>query len=111
MQLRVAIPTGKGGLGDRIHESLVRAPTFTLVLVRDGEVAGVEVVGNPYSREPYGAGSKVALFLVSLGVDAVVSRMDCPKGKAIFNASGVKIVKVEGPLGVLEALDRLGITH
>jgi len=111
MRLIVAIPTEKGGLGDRIHESLVRAPTFTLVLVRDGAVAGVEAVENPYSREPYGAGSKVALFLVNLGVNTVVSRVDCPKGRAIFNASGVKIVKVEGPLGVLEALERLGITR
>lgn len=53
----------------------------------------------------------MALFLVGRGVNVVVSRMDCPKGKAIFNASGVKIVKVEGPLGVLEALGRLGITR
>ncbi|WP_456366535.1 hypothetical protein [Thermococcus sp.] len=57
MQLRVAIPTGRGGLEDRIHESLVRAPTFTL-LVRDGVIVRVKVVENPYSREPYGAGSR-----------------------------------------------------
>jgi predicted Fe-Mo cluster-binding NifX family protein len=92
---RAAIPTSKGGLDDEVHESLVRAETFTVVELEDGRVKNVEVIKNPYRREPYGAGSKVALFLVNMGVDVLLTPMDCPKGKAILAAGGVKIIKVE----------------
>lgn len=100
----VAVPTSKGGLTDEVHESLVRTQAFTLVEVEDGAIKGVKVIGNPYRREPYGAGSKVALFLVNLGVNAIVSRTDCPKGKMILDSAGVKMVIVDGPVKVRDAL-------
>ncbi|ASJ02363.1 iron-molybdenum cofactor-binding protein [Thermococcus profundus] len=104
---RVAIPTSKGGLDDGVHESLVRAETFTVVELEDGEVKNVEVVENPYRREPYGAGSKVALFLVNLGVNVLLTPMDCPKGKAILDAGGVRIIKVEAGKNVKDVLNLL----
>ena len=94
----VAVPTSKGGLDDVIHESLVRAETFTLVEIEGGEVKEVRVVENPYKREPYGAGSKVALFLVSLGVNAIISRTDCPKGRMILDSAGVRFFAVNNAL-------------
>ncbi|WP_297074322.1 NifB/NifX family molybdenum-iron cluster-binding protein [Thermococcus sp.] len=100
----VAIPTSKGGLDDEVHESLVRAETFTLVEFEEGEVKGVKVIENPYKREPYGAGSKVALFLVNLGVNAIISRTDCPKGKMILDSAGVKMVIVDDAIKVEDAL-------
>ncbi|WP_297479606.1 NifB/NifX family molybdenum-iron cluster-binding protein [Thermococcus sp.] len=100
----VAIPTSKGGLDDEVHESLVRAETFTLVEFEEGEVKGVKVIENPYKREPYGAGSKVALFLVNLGVNVIISRTDCPKGKMILDSAGVKIVIVDDAIKVEDAL-------
>lgn len=48
--IRVAVPTSRGGLEDRVHESLVRAETFTLVELKDGEVKSVEIVENPLPR-------------------------------------------------------------
>ncbi|WP_367884038.1 NifB/NifX family molybdenum-iron cluster-binding protein [Thermococcus sp. JCM 11816] len=88
--IRVAVPTSRGGLEDRVHESLVRAETFTLVELENGEIKSLEVVENPpYRREPYGAGSMVAMFLVNLGVNVLLTPpMDCPKGKAILEAGG-----------------------
>ena len=100
----VAVPTSKGGLGDEVHESLVRAETFTLVEFEEGEVKGVKVIENPYKREPYGAGSKVALFLVNLGVNVIISRTDCPKGKMILDSAGVKMVIVDDAIKVEDAL-------
>lgn len=88
--IRVAVPTSRGGLEDRVHESLVRAETFTLVELKDGEVKSVEIVENPYREEPYGAGSKVAMFLVNLGVNVLLTPMDCPKGKAILEAGALR---------------------
>lgn len=48
--IRVAVPTSRGGFEDRVHESLVRAETFTLVELKDGEVKSVEIVENPLPR-------------------------------------------------------------
>ncbi|ASJ01709.1 iron-molybdenum cofactor-binding protein [Thermococcus gorgonarius] len=103
----VAVPTSKGGLDDEVHESLVRAETFTLVEVEDGAVKEVKVIENPYRREPYGAGSKVALFLVNLGVNAIISRTDCPKGKMILDSAGVKMIILDTPMKVGDALWKL----
>ncbi|WP_297520695.1 NifB/NifX family molybdenum-iron cluster-binding protein [Thermococcus sp.] len=103
----VAVPTSKGGLDDEVHESLVRAETFTVVELEDGKVKGVKVIENPYKREPYGAGSKVALFLVTLGVNAIISRTDCPKGKMILDSAGVKMVIVGDAIKVGDALKGL----
>ncbi len=86
---------------------MVRAETFTLVEFEEGEVKGVRVIENPYRREPYGAGSKVALFLVNLGVNAIISRTDCPKGKMILDSAGVKMVIVDDAIKVEDALRRL----
>lgn len=103
----VAVPTSGGGLDDEVHESLVRAPTFTLVEVEDGAIKDVKIVENPYRREPYGAGSKVALFLVNLGVNTIVSRTDCPKGKMIIDSAGVRMIVVDGPAKVRDAVKEI----
>ncbi len=73
----------------RFTEAWYGRETFTLVELEEGEVKGVKVIENPYRREPYGAGSKVALFLVNLGVNAIISRTDCPKGKMILDSAGL----------------------
>ncbi|HIH73289.1 MAG: Uncharacterized protein XD43_0100 [Thermococcales archaeon 44_46] len=105
--VKAALPTSKGGLDERVHESLVRAETFTLVELEDGEIKDVKVLENPYKDEPYGAGSKVALFLVNLGVNVLLTPMDCPKGKAILEAGGVKIIKVKPGKRVEEVIKSL----
>ncbi|WP_297550896.1 NifB/NifX family molybdenum-iron cluster-binding protein [Thermococcus sp.] len=107
MKTLVAVPTSEGGLDDDVHESLVRAETFTLVELEDGKVNGIKVIENPYKREPYGAGSKVALFLVNLGVNAIISRTDCPKGKMILDSTGVRMVIVNDAIKVGDALEGL----
>lgn len=62
---------------------------------------------TPYREEPYGAGSKVAMFLVNLGVNVLLTPMDCPKGKAILEAGGVKIIKVKSGENVKDVLNLL----
>ncbi|ACS90747.1 MULTISPECIES: NifB/NifX family molybdenum-iron cluster-binding protein [Thermococcus] len=104
---KVAVPTSKGGLDDRVHESLVRAETFTVVELDGGNIKEVQVIENPYRGEPHGAGPKVALFLVNLGVDVLLTPMECPKGKPILEAGGVRIVKVKAGKRVEEALRSL----
>lgn len=91
--IKIAIPTSKGGLEDKVHESLVRAETFTLVEVKDGKIERIEVVENPHKNEPYGAGSKVAIFLVNNGVNILLTPMDCPKGKQYLKREELKLSK------------------
>jgi predicted Fe-Mo cluster-binding NifX family protein len=105
----VAAPTSKGGLDDEVHESLVRAETFTLVELEDGKIKSVRVVENPHSNEPYGAGSKVALFLAGLGVNVLITRVDCPKGKMILDTAGVRILKVDGEIKLRRALELVAL--
>ncbi|WP_175059833.1 NifB/NifX family molybdenum-iron cluster-binding protein [Thermococcus sp. 2319x1] len=78
-----------------------------LVELEDGEIKDVKVLENPYKDEPYGAGSKVALFLVSEGVNVLLTPMDCPKGKAILETGGVKIIKAEPGKRVEEVIKSL----
>ncbi|MDK2913833.1 MAG: hypothetical protein PWQ79_748 [Thermococcaceae archaeon] len=105
--IRVAAPTSEGGLEDKVHESLLRAETFTLVEFKDGEVKNVEIVENPYRKEPYGAGPKVALFLVNMGVNVLLTPMECPKGKGILEAGRVRVIKVEAGKRVEEVIKSL----
>ncbi|EHR78749.1 Iron-molybdenum cofactor-binding protein [Thermococcus litoralis DSM 5473] len=105
--IRVAVPTSKGGIEDRVHESLVRAETFTLVEIENGEIKNVEIVENPYQKEPYGAGSRAALFFVNLRVNVLLTPMDCPKGRAILDAGGIRIIKVEAGKRVEEVIKSL----
>jgi predicted Fe-Mo cluster-binding NifX family protein len=107
--IRVAIPTSKGGLDDKVYESLVRAETFTLVELDDGGIKNVRVVENPYKKEPYGAGSKVALFLVNLGVNVLISRTDCPKGKMILDSAGIRLVIIDGEKTLRGAIEELNL--
>ena len=107
MKTLVAVPTCKGGLDDEIHESLVRAETFTIIELEEGEIRKVRVIENPYRQEPHGTGPKVALFLAGLGVNVLLTRVDCPKGKIILDSAGVEVLKVDDKIKVNEALRRL----
>nr|WP_289846392.1 NifB/NifX family molybdenum-iron cluster-binding protein [Thermococcus alcaliphilus] len=78
-----------------------------MVELENGEIKGVKVLENPYKDKPYGAGPKVVLFLVSRGVNVLLTPMDCPKGKAILEAGGVKIIKVKPGKRVKEAIKSL----
>jgi len=72
-----------------------------------GQYEGIWIVENHYQRESYRAGSKVALFLLNLGVDILIMQIHCPKGKAILEAGEVRIVKVEARRKVEEVLRSL----
>jgi len=72
-----------------------------------GQYEGIWIVENHYRWEPYGAGSKVTLFLLNLGIDILITPMDYPKGKAILEAGGVRIVKVEARRKVEKVLRSL----
>ncbi|WCN29432.1 NifB/NifX family molybdenum-iron cluster-binding protein [Thermococcus kodakarensis] len=47
------------------------------------------------------------MFLVNLGVNVLLTPMDCPKGKAILEAGGVKIIKVKSGENVKDVLNLL----
>ena len=72
-----------------------------------GQYEGIWIVENHYRRESYGAGSKVTLFLLNLGVDILITPIHCPKGRAILEAGGVRTVKVEAGKKLEEVLRSL----
>jgi predicted Fe-Mo cluster-binding NifX family protein len=92
--VRIAFPTGKGGLDDIVYDRLGRAPTFTIVEVDEstGEIRKVDVVGNPGYHAGSGAGVKAAQVLGDNGVNAYVGPNPGPNAYAAIQYLGIKVI-------------------
>lgn len=108
-KVRIAFPTEKGGLEDRVYERLGRAPTFTIVEVdtETGEVTGVEVIENPGHRAGSGAGVKAAQAIADSGAKVYVGPNPGPNAYAALQYFGIKIIPGYVGLRVSEALEKV----
>ncbi len=88
--MKIAFSTeDTGGINARISQHFGRCPFFTVVEVdEDGEIVSIETCENPY----YGAHVQGAVpkFILSLGVDAIVSGGMGPRAIMVFEEAGVK---------------------
>jgi predicted Fe-Mo cluster-binding NifX family protein len=71
---RIAVSTvGNEGLDDELSAVFGKADTFTIVDIFDEKMELVEIIENPASTYPYGAGPIVAKMLVDKCVTIVLS--------------------------------------
>ncbi|MCE4606339.1 MAG: NifB/NifX family molybdenum-iron cluster-binding protein [Desulfurococcales archaeon] len=111
--VKIAFPTGKGGLDDVVYDRLGRAPTFSIVEVDDstGDIKDVKVVGNPGYHAGSGAGVKAAQVLGDNGVNVYSGPNPGPNAYAAIQYLGIKVLtgfiglKVED--AVKKVLDQL----
>jgi predicted Fe-Mo cluster-binding NifX family protein len=93
--VRIAFPTGNGGLDDVVYERLGRAPTFTIVEVdeKTGEIKNVQVVENPGYKAGSGAGVKAAEVMGDNKVDVYAGPNPGPNAYAALQYLGIKVVQ------------------
>jgi len=102
----VAIPSfGEGGLEDKVSNVFGRAPSFTIVEVKEGKVKEVKVLKNPVLSYSHGVGPIVAKMLIDSGINAVIAREIGPTVTSILEQHGILIFKVKREVTVEEALN------
>ena len=105
--MKIAIPTnGKRGLEDKVSEIFGRSPTFTIISMERGEIKKVEVIENPASSYPYGAGPIVVKTLIDMGVNVIITCRMGPSISAILESKNILVFKVPDGLSVKEALEK-----
>ncbi len=103
--MKIAFVTSKGGLDDHIAGRFGRSETFTLVEIDDkGNILSVNVIENPGSKAPSGAGIRAVQKLVDLGVDAAVGPSPGPHAYMALQQSGIKYYTLSG-MSVRKALN------
>ena len=98
MVVRIAFPTGQGGLDDLIYPRFGRAPTFTIVDVDEntGNIINVQVVQNPGAIAGSGAGVRAAQTLGELKVNVVAGPTPGPNAYAALQYFGIKVIPLMG---------------
>ena len=91
----VALPSIKTSRGTYLSPHFGKARLFTLAEVSNGSYRIINVVENPFSSHEHGRGEAVIDFLVSQGVEAVVSLGMGPGAFEKLRSRGVKIYYVE----------------
>ena len=91
----VALPSIKTSRGTYLSPHFGRARFFTLAEVADGSHRIIKVVENPFFNHTHGRREAVVDFLVSQGVEAVISLGMGPGAFEKLRSRGVKIYYVE----------------
>ena len=89
--MKIAFPTGRGGLDDIAVSAFGRAPTFTIVSVENNEIKDTNIIQNPASQYARGAGIQTASILSNEGVSIVIAPAIGPNSYEILNEAGIKI--------------------
>ena len=106
--LKIGIATvGENGLEDKVSETFGRAATYTIIEVKDGEIANVKVLRNPAVSYEYGAGPIVAKMLVDEGVNLVVAGEIGPGVSSILEHHSVERVTFKAGASVSEVLKEI----
>ncbi|MEL9908205.1 MAG: NifB/NifX family molybdenum-iron cluster-binding protein [Desulfurococcus sp.] len=91
----MALPSIKTSHGIYLSPHFGRARFFTLAEVADGSHRIIKVVENPFFNHAHGRREAVVDFLVSQGVEAVISLGMGPGAFEKLRSRGVKIYYVE----------------
>ena len=107
--VRIAFPTEKGGLDDRVYERLGRAPTFTIVEVdtETGEILGARVIENPGYRAASGAGVKAVQALAEAGAQVYAGPSPGPNAMAALQYLGIRVLSAPVGAPLREAVRRV----
>ena len=91
--MRIAISASGPTLDDMVDPRFGRCPYFIII---DTDTMQFEAVPNPSAASPSGAGIQAAQFVVSKGVQAVVSGNVGPNSSAVLQSAGVQIIPFSG---------------
>ena len=103
--MKIAASTGNGGLDDRITPMFGRAPSFTIVDVKNDEIVAIETVKNSAAVRGGGAGIAASQMLVDKGVEVLLTGNVGPNAIGVLNTANIKIYKADG-LRVEEAIKK-----
>ncbi|MCD6363037.1 MAG: NifB/NifX family molybdenum-iron cluster-binding protein [Synergistetes bacterium] len=100
--MRIAISAVEGTLESQVEPRFGRAPYF---VIYDLETGWYEAVPNPAVNSPGGAGIQAAQFVLSRGVNAVISGHFGPWASQTLGSAGVELFTVSGGT-VKEAIEK-----
>lgn len=104
--MKIAVPSkGEKGLRDRVADTFSRAPAFTIVTIRDGEIIDVEVIKNKAAEMSQGAGPVAARTLKENQVDVLISGDIGPGATNILETIEIRVEKAEPGAKVKEAVE------
>ncbi len=104
--MKIAATTRNGGLQDVIVPQFGRAPTFTIVELKDGEIRAIEVIDNPAAEQLSGAGVAAAQLMVDRDVQVVLTGNIGPKAMSVLKAAKIKMYAADG-MTVQDAIKKL----
>lgn len=93
--MKIAIAATGDTLEGQVCERFGRCPKFIIV---DSSANGPEVIANPASTMPGGAGPAAAQTLAEYGVNVVLAGEFGPKASAALDAAGIRAVRSAGPI-------------
>ncbi|HDD36834.1 MAG TPA: dinitrogenase iron-molybdenum cofactor [Archaeoglobus veneficus] len=94
--MKIAASTNVGGLDDKITPMFGRAPTFTIVDVKNGEITAIETVKNTAAVRGGGAGIAASQTLADKGVEVLLTGNVGPNAISVLNAANIKIYRADG---------------
>ena len=89
--MKIAFPTGRGGLDDIAVSVFGRAPTFTIVTVENNKIRDTKIIQNPASQYARGAGIQTASTLSNEGVSVLIAPAIGPNSYEILNEANIKV--------------------
>lgn len=93
---RVAVPLDENrGLDSKISSRFARAPYFAILEVENGNVKLLDIVSNPHTNLPHGAGTAALQWLAGYGVRKVVTTMIGPRASEAARLLGIEVAKVQ----------------
>jgi predicted Fe-Mo cluster-binding NifX family protein len=104
--MKIAVPTRREkGLRDTVAETFSRAPTYTIVTIKDGGIDEVQVIKNDAAKMAQGAGPIAARRLKENNVNLVLSGDIGPGARNILETIDISIKKVNVGQKVKEAIN------
>ena len=104
--VKLAIPTkGSEGIEDVVSDVFGRAERFTIIEIRNGSIANVEVVDNSAALYKHGAGPIVVKMLADMSVTAVAAREFGIGASTLLDQNNIKKFKVNTGIPVREAVE------
>jgi predicted Fe-Mo cluster-binding NifX family protein len=105
--MKLAFPTKSSeGQKDLVADVFARAPTFTIITVKNGGPTEIEVIQNEAADLTQGTGPLVARTMKNHNVDIVVSGEIGPGASNILETLEIKMIRTETGIRVSEALKK-----
>ena len=102
--MKILITSSGHDLNSTVDMRFARAPYF--IIVDSENPDNPEIINNPFTGTPSGAGIVAARFVVEKGVNAVISGAFGPNSSMILNSAGVQMIQETSGLTVKDAINR-----